>query len=128
MAELMFTLHSTFRYLVFVAALAALIVGLLGLRSAEPSKAERALMLAFVGVVDLQVLLGLVLLALWPFYSALIGHIVMMIIAAAVAHVGAAVARRREPARSGSGVRVATLLLVMVLVIGGIMAIQRPLI
>jgi FtsH-binding integral membrane protein len=126
MAALLFTTHSMVRYLVLAAALATLVVALLGLRRATPSKSERVLMLAFVGLVDLQVLLGVLLLLVFPFYGQLIGHLVMMTLAAVAAHAGTVMARRREPARSGSGARAITVGVVLVLIVGGIMAIQRP--
>jgi hypothetical protein len=97
MADLLFPAHSMFRYVVLAAAAATIIVALLNLRAAAPSKSERALMLAFVGFVDLQVLLGLLLLLVLPFYGALIGHIVMMVLAAATAHAGSVMARRASP-------------------------------
>jgi hypothetical protein len=128
MAGLAFTLHSTVRYLVLLVALATLIVAFTGWRRAAAPASERGLMMAFVGLVDVQVLLGLVLLALLPFYGALIGHIVMMVLAAAAAHTGSVLARRREPGRSGSPVRAATVAVTLILIVGGIMAIQRPVI
>jgi hypothetical protein len=129
MLETMFWLHSNVRYLVLLAAVAAIVLAVLGWRkpAAERSGVERGTMAAFVGLLDLQVLLGLVLLALYPFYPALIGHIVMMALAAVAAHVGSVMARRREPARSAAPVRLVTVVIALVLVVGGIMAIQRPL-
>lgn len=127
MLETVFVLHSHFRYVVLLAAVAVLVVSVMGLRGAtERRGAERGTMAAFVGVLDLQVLLGLVLLALFPFYPALIGHIVMMVVAAVTAHVGSVMARRREPAGGAARVRLITVVLATVFIIGGIMAIQRP--
>jgi hypothetical protein len=81
----------------------------------------------FVGALDLQVVLGLILLAVWPFYGALIGHIVMMILAVVVAH-GARVAARRAAADAARfGWALAAIVVPLVLIIGGIMAIGRPL-
>jgi hypothetical protein len=129
MLETLFWLHSNVRYLVLLAAVAAIVMAALGWRSpgGGSSGAERGTMAAFVGLLDLQVLLGLVLLALFPFYPALIGHIMMMALAAVAAHVGSVMARKREPARSAAPVRLITVVIALVLVVGGIMAIQRPL-
>jgi hypothetical protein len=126
-AETLHTVHSMMRYLVLLAGvLAAVGVALARLRSSGPAGADRTAMTAFVALLDVQVLLGLILLAVWPYYPMLIGHIAMMVLAAAVAHGGSLVARRREPARSGAPIRAAAAVLALVLVVGGIMAIQRP--
>jgi hypothetical protein len=128
LGELLHTAHWAVRYLVLLAALAAALLALLGWSraAAHQIRHERLAMTAFVGFLDVQLLLGLLLLLSWPYYPMLIGHIVMMVLAAAVAHAGSIVARRREPARSGSPIRLAAVCLALVLVVGGIMAIQRP--
>jgi class 3 adenylate cyclase len=123
MAEL-FALHSWVRYGVLLAAVVALVVAAAGLAGRGDERAGRISMAVFAGVLDLQVLLGIVLLVLWPFYPMLIGHIVMMVLAAVAAHAGASLARRR-PGRAPA-IRLATAALVLILVVGGIMAIQRP--
>jgi hypothetical protein len=124
-AETLHVIHSIVRYLVLLAGVITVVAGLARLRSRGPAGADRTALTAFVAILDVQVLLGLVLLAVWPYYPMLIGHIAMMVLAAAVAHVGSLVARRREPARSGAPVRAAAVGLALVLVVGGIMAIQR---
>jgi hypothetical protein len=124
-AETLHVIHSIVRYLVLLAGVITVVAGLARLRSRGPAGADRTALTAFVAILDVQVLLGLVLLAVWPYYPMLIGHIAMMVLAAAVAHVGSRVARRREPARSGAPVRAAAVGLALVLVVGGIMAIQR---
>lgn len=127
MLEFLHGLHSGLRYLVLVAALVALALAAAGWqRRGALANAERMAMGAFVGLLDLQVVIGVVLLLMWEFYGALIGHIVLMVLAAAVAHGGSIMARRREP--GGSPIRAVTVVLVLVLVVGGIMAIQRSII
>lgn len=130
MTETVFTIHSYVRYLVLVAGVGAIITAIIGWRAAGlPPRAERALSGAFVGLLDLQVVLGvLVLLTGFPFYGALTGHLFMMVLAAAAAHGASVMARRREPARSGSPVRTVGFMLAMLLIVGGIMAIQRSVI
>ncbi|MEX0906790.1 MAG: hypothetical protein WD054_00560 [Gemmatimonadota bacterium] len=121
-------MHSGVRYLVLLGALAALAAAAAGWRrgGVDMSKAERGTMAAFVGLVDVQVLIGIALLLNWQFYGQLMGHIMMMVLAAAAAHGGSIMAKRRAPDRSGSGVRVATVVATLVLIVGGILAIQRP--
>lgn len=130
MAETLHTLHWGLRYLVLLAGVAVLVVGSMqwSRTDAEGARAQRIVMASFVGTLHLQVLLGLLLLAVWAYYPALIGHIMMMVLAAAAAQVGAIVARRREPARAGAPIRVGAALLALLLIVGGIMAIQRPVI
>lgn len=129
MTETVFTIHSYVRYLVLLAGVGAIVTAIVGWRAAGvPPRAERALGGAFVGLLDLQVVLGvLVLLTGFPFYGALTGHLFMMLLAAAVAHGASVMARRREPARSGSPVRTIGFMLALLFIVGGIMAIQRSL-
>lgn len=129
MTETVFTIHSYVRYLVLLAGVGAVVTAIVGWRAAGlPPRAERALGAAFVGLLDLQVVLGvLVLLTGFPFYGALTGHLFMMLLAAAVAHGASVMARRREPARSGSPVRTIGFMLALLFIVGGIMAIQRSL-
>jgi hypothetical protein len=128
MTQMVFHAHSGLRYLVLLVGIAALVAALAGLRRSGGAAggAERGLMAAFAGTLDLQLVLGAILLALRPFYGALIGHIVMMVAAVAVVHVGSVVAKRREPARSGSAYRVMAIVVSLVVIVGGIMAIGRP--
>jgi hypothetical protein len=127
MLETLFVVHSHMRYLVLLAAVVALVAAAAGMRRTTGNRGpERGTMAAFVGVVDIQVLLGLVLLALFPFYPALIGHIVMMVVAAVTAHVGSIMARRRADHAAAARLRVITIGLTLVFIVGGIMAIQRP--
>ena len=129
MTETVFTIHSYVRYLVLLAGVGAIVTAIAGWRAAGvPPRAERALGGAFVGLLDLQVVLGvLVLLTGFPFYGALTGHLFMMLLAAAVAHGASVMARRREPERSGSPVRTIGFMLALLFIVGGIMAIQRSL-
>lgn len=129
MAEILHTVHSMVRYLVLLAGLAAVVTAIIGWRRAAAGDdgPDRPALAAFVGLLDLQVLLGVVLLIVWPYYPMLIGHIVMMALAAVAAHGGSLMARRRGPERSGSSVRAVAAVLALVFIVGGIMAIQRPL-
>ncbi|HSJ09517.1 MAG TPA: hypothetical protein VK928_06365 [Longimicrobiales bacterium] len=125
MNDTIFMAHSGLRYLVLLAAVVAIVTAAMGLRAAGPSsKAERVAGAVFAGVLDLQVLLGIVLLTMWPFYAQLIGHITMMVAAAAAVHMGSVVARRREA--QASKYRLIGYVAGLVAIIGGILAIQRP--
>lgn len=130
MTETLFTIHSYVRYLVLLAGLGAIVTAIIGWGTAGlPPRAERALSGAFIGLLDLQIVLGvLLLLTGFAFYGALTGHLFMMILAAAAAHGASVMARRREPARSGSPARTIGFMISLLFIVGGIMAIQRSII
>lgn len=128
MTEFLHGLHSGIRYLVLLAGVIAAVAAALGWGREKAVGWERTAMSAFVGLLDAQVLIGIVLLLMWPFQPVMIGHITMMLLAAVVAHVGSVKARRRPPEQQASGIRLATIAIVMVLIVGGILAIQRPII
>lgn len=129
MMMLLFRTHSGLRYLVLLAAIAAtlwLVAALV--RGQAFDRTARVLVAIFTGALDLQVLLGLLLLPLWPFYPALIGHITLMLLSAVAAHgLGLANKRRPEAARSNL-LGLACVLVPLALVVGGILAIGRPLV
>lgn len=128
MIEFLHGLHSGIRYLVLLAGVIAISAAALGWGRERAVSRERTAMAAFVGLLDAQVLIGIVLLLMWPFQPILIGHITMMVLAAVVAHVGSVIARRRSPERQASGTRLAAIAIALVLIVGGILAIQRPVI
>lgn len=97
MYRVLFTLHSWLRWLVLLVAVAAFVKHLIGLLNKQPyDKAASGLKSAFSGLMDLQVTLGLVFLFTnWSIFSAQAGgglpriqieHLVVMVIAAVVAH------------------------------------------
>lgn len=121
-----FAAHSGLRYLVLlvgIVALAYLAWGWLGRRPFE--RPARILLSAFVGLVDLQVLLGVATLLTRPFYPALTGHIVMMVLAAGAAHGFSVSARRSTEPHKRYGRALAGVVVALVLIVGGIMAIHR---
>lgn len=122
-------LHSGVRYLVLLAAVAALGAAIMAGRPGRPaSRTHERTYTIFVGLLDLQVVIGIVLLLLRGFYPQLMGHIFTMLLAVAVAHGFGIAARSRERERMqpAAGMRIAGAVLTVILVIGGIMAIGRP--
>jgi hypothetical protein len=115
---------------VLFAGVGAIVTAVLGWGTAGvPPRAERALASAFAGLLDLQIVVGLLLLLTgFEFYGALAGHLFMMLLAGACAHGASIMARRREPARSGSPVRTIGFALALLFIVGGIMSIQRSII
>jgi len=127
MATYVLWFHSGIRYLVLLAAVSTIVLGAVG-RARPAGKGLRGLWRGFVGLLDLQVLVGLVVLATRPFEPRFIGHFTMMLLALAVAHAAGVGFRRRPPERQLGGALMAGALLALVLVVGGILAIGRPLV
>ena len=120
--NLLLELHSVVRWVIVAVTIVALIwFALVWLRGMRNEKADRGLMAAFTGVIDLQVLLGVIYIiwsglagAGFPRYR--LEHAVIMIIAAAVAHMSMRW-RKSAPqlrARNYVGVIVAVLVLVYI--------------
>lgn len=126
MVDFLFQAHSGLRYLVLLAGVAAALYALVGwMRGLRFGRTGRVLGRVFIGLLDLQVVLGLLLLVVIPFYPQLIGHIVMMVLAAAAAHTFSVVQKRRPPERRSFAFQFAGLALALVLIVGGILAIGR---
>ncbi|WP_224243421.1 hypothetical protein [Hyalangium gracile] len=116
--------HSGLRYLVLLAGLVALAYFVSGLATKRPvGKGVRIIGSSFVGLLDLQVLLGILMVAMGRYYPRLIGHIVLMLLAAAVTHVLLVINRKRP--NPGYLLPLIAVLAALVLIVGGIMAIGR---
>src|SRR5574338_1641156 len=90
--SIVFDIHSVVRWLVVAVSLIALVwFVLVWLRGTRNEKADRGLMAAFSGLIDLQVTIGLILI-LWSGFAGVgfpryrIEHAFIMIVAAVVAH------------------------------------------
>ena len=117
--------HSSVRYLVLVLAIVAIAFAIHGYLTRRASgKGDRVSMSVFTGLIDLQILLGVGLIVMGIFYGALMGHLMMMVLAAVAAH-GAAVMARRAEGRRAHTIRLVGVVLALVLIVGGIMAIGR---
>jgi hypothetical protein len=120
----LFQAHSGLRYLVLLAGLVALAYFVSGLAMKRPvDKGVRVLGSIFTGLLDLQVVLGLIMVAMGRFYPQLIGHLAMMLLAAAVTHVLLVVNRKRPS--PGYVLPLVAVLVALALIAGGIMAIGR---
>jgi len=125
--RMLFYAHSGLRYLVLLMGLVAVVYFAYGLATKRPvDKSVRIIGSSFAGLLDTQILLGIILLGTgWPFYPALWGHLVMMVLAAGLAHALLVVNRKRpNPGYLLPLIGVGGALL---LVIGGILAIGRGL-
>lgn len=113
------TLHNLLRWLVLIAGVLAAIKAIIGWMQSQPWRSsDRQLALLFTISLDIQVLLGLVLyFVLSPITTNnfsnfgeamgnadirffLVEHIVVMLLAVALAHIGSSRARKAEPDRN----------------------------
>ena len=128
-SNILFHAHSGLRYLALLAGLAGLVYSLVGaLRGTPWGRPGRILLASFVGLLDLQVLLGFILVFVRVFYPALWGHLTMMLLAAVVAHVALAVNKRRPPEEQSQWLGVAGTAVPLILIVGGLMAISRSIV
>ena len=124
--EILFQVHSSIRYLVLLIGVVTagyLFVALI--RRTPFGAGARVMSAIFTGLLDLQVLLGLLLMMSLPVYPALYGHLVMMMLAAVVAHAGSIVNRRRPAEQQSNVVALVSVALTLLLLVGGISAIGR---
>lgn len=125
--SILFHAHSGLRYLVLLAGMASFLYSIIAALTDRPwDRGGRVLFTAFIALLDLQVLLGLILVFVWPFYPALWGHIVLMVLAAAAAHFTSIMNRRRVPERRSHLTAALGVAGAVILLVGGITAIGRP--
>ena len=120
--------HSGLRYLILLAGVITLGYSLFAVATNHPyDRVIRRLAGGFASLLHLQVLLGFFLVVSGRFSPQLIGHIFMMLAAAAVAQVPLSVLRRRPPEERRPLPHLISTLVALLLIWGGIMAIGRGL-
>ena len=121
--------HSGFRYLVLLMGVVVIGYAAYGMATGRPYDTRmRALSAIFTGVIDLTVLLGFVNIFTGMFYPQLGGHIVMMVLAAAVAHIVHRVVKSRPEEERTYAPHLVGTVVVLGMVVAGIMAIGRPIV
>lgn len=122
----LFQLHSGVRWIVVFLSL--LVGGYFVLRTAgslRGANADRPLMMAFTIGIDIQVLLGIILIIIYIINSGFqgyqIGHLVIMLVAAGVAHMGSRLKAADDRTRARNNLLV--ILAVLLLVFVGVMAL-----
>ena len=124
---MLFQAHSGLRYLVLLAGVVALVWFLAGWISRKPYRAPApAALAAFLGLLDLQALLGI---ALWiggrrP--PGVVDHLVAMLSAVVVLLHLVAVTVRRRPGPAGFGLPLAGVTAALALLVLGIHLLGRP--
>lgn len=123
--NILYQAHSGLRYLVLLAAVAALISLAYSLSTGRATKAAFALSRTFTGMLDLQILLGIALVIGGLFPDAVAGHLVLMIFAAVSTHAASILGKRSSSDRRELTIRIAGIAIALALIIGGILAIGR---
>ena len=115
------TLHSIVRWLVVIVAVIAVVrYALVIAGRAQPSGMDRGLMSGYTGLLDLNVLLGLILIIGLGFTAQYIEHAVTNIIGVVVAHIFAQRARKMEDARLKARTSLLGVVTSMVIIIVGV--------
>ncbi len=121
--------HSGFRYLVLLLGIAVIGYAAYGMATGRPyDNRMRILASSFTASLDLTLLAGLAVVLTGTFYPQLAGHIVMMVLAVAVAHIVSVVVRKRPLEERTYAPHLVSALVVLGLVVFGIMAIGRPIV
>lgn len=121
-----FAMHSGTRYLVLLAGVLTVLYALVGIVARRPvDRGGLALLRIFGGLLDLQIVLGIITLITRTYFAALIGHIIMMVAAAAVLHMGAVRLKKLPEAQRRPGMLLVFALIPVALIVGGILALQR---
>lgn len=117
--------HSGLRYLVLLAAVGAVVSLAYALAMGRIDRSARVLPIAFTALLDLQVLLGIGLVIGGLFPDAVVGHLMMMVLALVAAHGASILGKRASTERREMIIRLVGTVLALALIAGGIMAIGR---
>ena len=117
--------HSGLRYLVLLAAIAALIALTYAVATGRATRAASVLAAIFAGLLDLQIVLGVGLVIGGNFPDAVVGHLILMMFAAVVTHASSIVGRRSSSERRELLIRLGGIAISLALIVGGIIAIGR---
>ena len=121
--------HSGSRYLVLLLGIAVIGYALFGMATNRPyDKTMRILASSFTAALDLTVLFGLAHLFTSTFYPQLAGHIAMMVLAVAVAHMVSVVVRKKPLEQRTYAPHLVSALIVLGLVSAGILSIGRSIV
>jgi|TARA_B110000116_G_C16772851_1_gene554238 hypothetical protein len=126
MNNFLFNAHSGLRYLILLFGVLTLVYSIYGIISGKTYDSKiRILASSFVGSIHLQLLLGFALILSGRFQPALIGHIFMMFLAAAVGQIPVSIMRRRPLEQKTYLPHGVGALLALVFIVLGIRAIGR---
>jgi len=129
MTNFLMNAHSGLRYLILLAGVLTVLYAAYGVASRRAyDKTIRILASSFAGTIHLQLLLGLALLFSGLFQPAVMGHLFMMLFAAAAAQIPVSVMRRRSEERKSYLPHGIAALVALAMIVAGVLAIGRPIV
>jgi heme A synthase len=123
--NILFYAHSWLRYLVLLDALVALIALVYSVATGRSTSRARLLATSFAGLLDLQIVIGIMLVMGGMFPDAVTGHLILMVFAAVVTHAAFIVGQQSSSDRRELGIRLGGIVLALILIVVGIMAIGQ---
>ena len=123
--NILYYAHSGLRYLVLLAAIAALIALGYSVATGRSTVAARRLSATFAGLLDLQIVLGIALLMGGLFPDAVTGHLILMVFSAVVTHGAFLIGQQLSNDRRELVMRFCGIVVALALIVVGIMAIGR---
>jgi heme A synthase len=118
--------HSGLRYLVLLAGIAAIVILARGYSGRRPyDRPARISTAAYTGSLHLQVVLGIVMIVLGRWYPALMGHLIMNLLAVGVTTTLSAWAKREADSGRAYKYALTGVVVSLLLLVGGIAAIGR---
>lgn len=129
MSNFFLNAHSGLRYLILLGGVLTVLYATYGTASGRTyDKTMRIVASSFVGTIHLQILLGLALLFSGRFQPAVMGHLFMMLLAAAAAQIPVSVMRRRPDEQKSYLPHAVGALAALAMIAAGILAIDRPIV
>ena len=123
--NILFSAHSGLRYLVLLAALAAILALAYSVATGRSIRTARILANSFAGLLDLQIVLGIGLVMGGIYTDAVTGHLMLMLLAAIVTHAAFVVGQQMSNDRREVAIRLGGIVLALVVIAAGIMAIGQ---
>ena len=122
-STIVLSIHSIVRFVILIVALVGLVKAVLALaQKSKSDKADQVLASAFVGLYDLQVLLGILIIFLGGLSQAI--HPLVMIVGIIVAHVLQSMTKRAEGQQAGL-YRLALYIVPLAIILFGLAIIGR---
>jgi heme A synthase len=122
---ILFYAHSSLRYLVLLVALLALLALGYSASTGKSARLARRLSNWFAGLLDLQAVLGILLIMNGVYPDAVTGHLLLMVAAVIVTHGAYVIGQQMLNERVEFAIRLAGIVVALVLIAIGIMAIGQ---
>lgn len=123
--NILFSAHSGLRYLVLLAAAGAILALAYSVSTGRSFSLARTLATAFAGLLDFQIVIGVLLVMGGIFPDAVTGHLILMVLAAVVTHAGFIVGQQSSSDRLELGIRLGGIVLALALIAVGILAVGQ---